>query len=241
MLVSLITPTCNRPGWLLKAYQYVSAQTWPDWEWIIVDSSPTPHPQLCNSADARIHYYHQPYETCSIGNKRNQLIALASGDWIVHIDDDDYYPPNYIDTMLAHNQLSRFIKLSHWSLTSAAHALKGEFNIAKRTQPHVALHPSGGLEFIEDFCLTPAMLYGYGFSYVYERQLAKDYLFPDCSWGEDHTWVMDKLLPAGVAPVAIANPQVIHQIHANSSSVAFVNASTLWLTSAAQLNVAIVI
>ncbi len=38
----------------------------------------------------------------SIGRKRQQLLYMASGEWIVFFDDDDDPAPNYVDLILSH-------------------------------------------------------------------------------------------------------------------------------------------
>lgn len=40
-------------------------------------------------------------KTMSLGDKRNQLMKLAQGDFLAFIDDDDVVEANYVDTILA--------------------------------------------------------------------------------------------------------------------------------------------
>jgi glycosyltransferase involved in cell wall biosynthesis len=42
--------------------------------------------------DSRVKYFHLPNKI-SISEKRNKLVELAENDYIVFMDDDDYYPP----------------------------------------------------------------------------------------------------------------------------------------------------
>lgn len=70
-LVSVITPTI-RPGMLERAISLFKAQDYPNKELIIVPGHGT------------------------IGEKRNRGCAEAKGEIIVHMDDDDWYAPDYI-------------------------------------------------------------------------------------------------------------------------------------------------
>ena len=76
-------------------------------EWIILDDSPYPWLQLAlpsQNQDPRIRYYHistPKSETCPISKKRNQLVELARYQYIVHLDADDFYPPESIWNRIA--------------------------------------------------------------------------------------------------------------------------------------------
>lgn len=96
--ISVVTPTWNRREflpYLLYMFQY---QDYPAdrRELVILDDSPqsnaeliasltrySPHPEL-------IRYYHQS-ERMTIGAKRNRVNELARGEYIVCMDDDDFY------------------------------------------------------------------------------------------------------------------------------------------------------
>lgn len=99
--VSVVTPTWNRRAflpYLLHMFQY---QDYPAHrrELVILDDSEqssadlvealikfAPHPEL-------IRYYHQS-ERLTIGQKRNRLHELAQGEYLVCMDDDDFYRPD---------------------------------------------------------------------------------------------------------------------------------------------------
>lgn len=95
-LVTLVTPTRNRRAFIPQLVRCVRAQTWPAdrLEWILLDDGTEPIADLLPDepwvrlvrADHRI----------PIGTKRNQLCELASGEIIVHLDDDDWHPPDRV-------------------------------------------------------------------------------------------------------------------------------------------------
>jgi len=113
-MVSIITPTHNRKNFVkLMIYNFFS-QNYPadKLEWIIVDDSAESIVELLPN-DSRIKYYHfgceekkallsqiggsGGVEKLPIGMKRNIGANLAAdGSIIVHMDDDDYYPPNSV-------------------------------------------------------------------------------------------------------------------------------------------------
>ncbi len=109
--VSVVTPTCNRRHflpWLLYMFQY---QDYPSCrrELVIFDDSPMSNADLianlirCAPNPELIRYYHQT-ERLTIGKKRNILNQLAEGEYIVCMDDDDYYPPDKLSYTISEMQ-----------------------------------------------------------------------------------------------------------------------------------------
>ncbi|MGB8928136.1 MAG: glycosyltransferase family A protein, partial [Pantoea agglomerans] len=105
--VSVVCPTWNRSAflpWLLYMFQY---QDYPAdrRELIIVDDSPQSHEALIATLKEyaefpeNIRYYYQS-ERMALGEKRNYTNALAKGEYILCMDDDDYYPPDRISYTL---------------------------------------------------------------------------------------------------------------------------------------------
>jgi len=103
-LISLLTPTRNRSLFLRMLCRFITWQRYPRncMEWIIADDSdPTFFVEnekilIANQSDLpSVHHYRSAKST--IGKKRQQLLELAHGDIMVHIDDDDYYPPSRVD------------------------------------------------------------------------------------------------------------------------------------------------
>ena len=98
-LISIITLTYNREH-LFKIQLYVQSKlTYKNIEWIIVDDS------INNNVEALIKnhkntYYIKLDTRHTIGAKRNIGIEKAKGDYILFMDDDDYYPANVIENRL---------------------------------------------------------------------------------------------------------------------------------------------
>lgn len=99
--VSIVTPTYNR-----RTLFPIALRNWKNFvypadrmEWIIVDDSPTPSLEDLLPNDPRIKYYHSACGEAgpsTVAAKRNQGVALAQYDFIVMMDDDDYYPPESV-------------------------------------------------------------------------------------------------------------------------------------------------
>lgn len=100
-MVSVVTPTFNRDHLFDIAVFNWKNFIYPEnkIEWIILDDSSRDSIKKLKKKlpknDSRIKYY-----TCkkidTIGKKRNKVNELATGEIIVHMDDDDYYPQDSI-------------------------------------------------------------------------------------------------------------------------------------------------
>jgi hypothetical protein len=100
--VSIITPTYNRKNFFKLAYSNFENFRYPadKLEWIIVDDGAEKLKDLIDNNpvirdDKRIKYFELD-EKKAIGFKRNFCIEKATNEYIVCMDDDDYYPPNSV-------------------------------------------------------------------------------------------------------------------------------------------------
>jgi len=99
-MVSIITPTYNRATFLKNALAYFRSQNYRDIEWLILDDSLQEAPAFSDLADRNI-FYERIDRKLSVGEKRNLLIEKSHGEIIVQFDDDDYYCPDYVRTMVS--------------------------------------------------------------------------------------------------------------------------------------------
>jgi glycosyltransferase involved in cell wall biosynthesis len=95
-LVSLCTPTFNRRPFIPFMIKCFEHQTYPKdrIEWIIVDDGTDPIGDLVSHIP-QVKYFYYP-EKMNLGKKRNTMHSKCSGDIIIYMDDDDYYPPERI-------------------------------------------------------------------------------------------------------------------------------------------------
>ena len=94
--VSLCTPTFNRRPFIqfmIKCFQH---QTYPKdrIEWIIIDDGTDRIEDLVKDIPQVKYFYYE--EKMLLGKKRNLMHTKCTGDIIIYMDDDDYYPPERI-------------------------------------------------------------------------------------------------------------------------------------------------
>ena len=90
--VSICTPTFNRrPFWPMCIKNFLNQDYPPDkMEWIIIDDGTDPIEDLVKNIP-QVKYF--KYDTkMPLGKKRNIMHDKSSGDILVYMDDDDYYP-----------------------------------------------------------------------------------------------------------------------------------------------------
>jgi len=95
-LVSIITPTFNRRPFYPMIIQCFQNQTYPKdkMEWIIIDDGTDKIEDLVKDIP-QVKYFKYD-EKMTLGRKRNLAHEKASGDILVYMDDDDYYPPERV-------------------------------------------------------------------------------------------------------------------------------------------------
>ena len=92
MLVSVVIPTFNSADYLAQAIQSVLAQTYQDFEIIVVDDASTDHTEeVLRSYAKRICYVRQERGGPSVA--RNRGILQARGEMIAFLDADDLWRP----------------------------------------------------------------------------------------------------------------------------------------------------
>ena len=105
-LVSIIIPTYNRAQLIGKTLDSVLAQTYENWECIVVDDGSTVDTEkLLNSyidKDSRFQYYKRP-DTYLIGGNgaRNYGLSISKGEYINWFDDDDLMESNKLEVQLS--------------------------------------------------------------------------------------------------------------------------------------------
>lgn len=97
MKFSIIIPTYNRAAFLPKAIESVLAQTYTDWELIVVDDGSTDNTRevVSQFKDERLKYIYQ--ENSERSAARNNGIAHAKGDFICFLDSDNFILPNRLE------------------------------------------------------------------------------------------------------------------------------------------------
>ena len=100
-LVSVVIPTCNRPGLLACAIRSVLRQSWSHLEVIVVVDGPDRATEMLldGFADPRLRIFLLP-ERCGGSAARNVGICAARGEWVAFLDDDDEWLPKKIERQM---------------------------------------------------------------------------------------------------------------------------------------------
>ena len=96
--VSCIMPTANRPKFIELAIDHFMNQDYRNKELIIIDDGRESVASFVPNHKNIKYFYTHPLG--SIGNKRNYACKKASGQIIMHWDDDDWYAPDWITTQI---------------------------------------------------------------------------------------------------------------------------------------------
>lgn len=101
--ISIITAAYNAAGHIAAALDSVLAQTWSDWEMIVVDDGSTDATRevvgAYESRDPRIRF-HGLDRNGGVATARNVALSLARGDWVTILDSDDRYEANRLEILL---------------------------------------------------------------------------------------------------------------------------------------------
>lgn len=101
-LVSIITSYYNSQEFMWQTINCVLNQTFPYWEWIIVDDGSTDENAVkyleeVKNIDSRIKIYHKENEGLAKG--RDYAIKYSSTNYVLPLDADDLIEPTYIETL----------------------------------------------------------------------------------------------------------------------------------------------
>src|ERR1044071_7783966 len=101
-LVSVIMPAYNAERYIAASVRSVLAQTYQNWELIIVDDGSTDGTAAVAKsfaeADGRVRYVYQP--NGRLGNARNTGIRHARGPLIAFLDSDDLWMERKLELQL---------------------------------------------------------------------------------------------------------------------------------------------
>lgn len=92
-IVSIITPSFNRADIVHETAASIFAQTYPHWEWVIVDDGSTDNSWEVISAfaaqDSRVRVYKRDRDPKGAAICRNIAVERSTGDYLLFLDTDD--------------------------------------------------------------------------------------------------------------------------------------------------------
>ena len=100
--VSIIIPIFNAEAYLARCLDSILAQSYSDWECILVeDGSTDGSGRICDcyaAKDARFRAIHGSNK--GVSTARNKGIQLSGGQWFYFCDADDEVMPNALETLI---------------------------------------------------------------------------------------------------------------------------------------------
>src|SRR5579883_1323984 len=103
MRFTVLTPTYNRVGYLGRVYESLCAQTFRDFEWIIVDDGSTDGTQELVSSWKP--FFPIRYTWKPNGGKHTAVnvgVAMAAGEFTLILDSDDHCIPHTLERLDYH-------------------------------------------------------------------------------------------------------------------------------------------
>lgn len=107
-MISVITPT-HDTKYLAETWQSLKAQTFTDWEWVLVPNGALIPEELLTHARVRV----CPHEPATIGALKRFACEQARGDIIVELDHDDLLTPDALAEVAAALQDADFCYSNH--------------------------------------------------------------------------------------------------------------------------------
>ena len=191
-LASCIMPTRDRRAFVPEAIRCFLAQDYAPRELVILDDGEDPV-EDCIPSDPRIRYIRHD-RRLSVGAKRNALCREARGEFILHWDDDDWYPG--------------------WRTRRQMEALEAPNAAVSGTSIQYFYEPSTGRAW--RFQYVGAGAYVTGATLAYRRSFWQSHAFDDVQVGEDTKFVQS--IPRGKI-VDLAVPSLcIGTIHGSNVS-----------------------
>lgn len=177
-LVSIITPLYNAERFIGRTISSVQAQTYTDWEMIIINDGSRDNSlevaQSYAAQDARIHVFTQPNGGSAAA--RNNGIRRAAGRYIALLDADDVWDPCFLHSQLSlmHDKQCQLVYGAHRRIDENDREILQPFCPPEMVTYHSLLKTCS------ISCLTA--LYDtvpYGKVYLHEefRSLRDDYIF----------------------------------------------------------------
>lgn len=104
--VSIIIPLYNKAPYVTKALESVKAQTFTDYECLIVNDGSTDNSEavvqswLSQNSQYTVHFTLYTQENAGVSAARNHGISLSTGEYVCFLDADDWWAPTFLEEMM---------------------------------------------------------------------------------------------------------------------------------------------
>lgn len=203
-LVSIVTPCYNSEKYIAETYQSIKAQTYSNWEWLIVDDCSTDRSvEIIKSfQDHRIYLSSQTVNQ-GAAKARNLALSKANGRYITFIDSDDLWLPDFLEKTI------NYLQSNDEQLVYTSYKRVDE-NLQPLLEDFIAIDKIDSNRILYN-CPIPML------TSVYDSKTIGKITVPDVELREDHAMWIDLLAKINYAR-AIEEPLAIYRIRDNSVS-----------------------
>lgn len=96
-MITVITPTCDRPEGIKLLERWMARQTLQPDRWLVCDGGEVP---AALTMDQEHHHVARPVGAENFASNVLQGLALVDAGAVIFMEDDDWYAPNHIETCM---------------------------------------------------------------------------------------------------------------------------------------------
>lgn len=210
--VTVMLPAYNVGAYLQPCIESVLAQTYRDFELLIIDDGSTDTTaEIADrfaAHDPRVKVIHQP--NAGISHARNVAVQNAQSEWLTFVDADDWLEPTYLSYLLAlQNQFDcPLVACNHW-----IESPKGPVLRFAQTRQAVKLTCRQACENMLYLAQPDVSQWGK----LFHRSLFRELTYPEGKLFED-TWLMPELVKAADGIAMGCEPQYHYRYYDTSIS-----------------------
>lgn len=221
MRLSIIIPVYNVAAWLPETVESVLAQTFRDFELILVDDGATDGSGvICDcyaQQDSRVRVIHQ--KNAGVSAARNTGVAAAKGDYIGFTDSDDIIEKDMYAVMmsLAEKHNADVVQCQHDRANTLNEALRQDDSVVMTGEEFVRrMFTKTGSDYTNQVAL---------WSKIYKKELFEDIVFPVGQVYEDEQETYKLCLKA--VRLAETNDVLYHYIKRENSIITGISAKKM--------------
>jgi glycosyltransferase involved in cell wall biosynthesis len=230
-VVSVVLPSFNRAAFLPEAFASIQAQTFTDWELIVVDDGSTDDTrrvvsELAARSPRPVQYHVQDNQ--GPAGARNTGARLACGRYLAFFDSDDLWLPHHVADCVAALDANPDVDWVYGScrvvdLGTGRELQSSSFHTDGRLRPFMGLaaRPAGRLKIITDARAAEHMI-AHGLMCGLQCSVMRRAIFdvvhlPPHRIAEDQIFVV-RVLKSGFTLAYFDDVHAVYRVHADSSS-----------------------